>query len=102
MGQDLEDIFKRRMRDGSRRVFDWDRLTPRGFAKQFADFARSHAHNPEQYNTRIIPRALGGAASKGVPGYFLGGPMGISFSETHSPVAEASSATDDFIDSLFY
>jgi hypothetical protein len=98
---DLEDIFVRKLSSGKRAI-DWSRLTPRGFAQQFAHLARNHWTNAASYNTQIAPQVLGKAAKSAVPGVLTGSPTGISASSTYSPGARGASAADSAVDSIFY
>jgi hypothetical protein len=98
---DLEDIFVRKLSSG-KRVMDWSKITPRGFAKQFEQWFANHRWNAAGFNSSIAPRAFSKAASSAVPGWLAGSPTGASASSTYSPGAQGASAADTAVDSLFY
>jgi hypothetical protein len=102
VAHDLEDIWLRKLSNG-KRVMDWSRLTPKGFAQQFEAAFLNHRWNMEGYNTSIAPKALGTAAKSILPGWLYGSPVGASASQNFSPgSAVAGSNADSGIDSLFY
>lgn len=99
---DLDDIWVRKLSSGER-VFDWSRLTPKGFADQMRAAFDNHRWNMEGYNTSIAPEALAKAAKSAVPGWLYGSPLGASASPDFSPgSAVVGNNADSGIDSLFY
>ena len=99
---DLEDIFVRKL-SGGKRVMDWSRLTPKGFAEQMGALFNNHRWNAAGYNTGIAPKALATAAKSIVPGWLYGSPLGASASSDLSPgSAVVGNNADSGIDSLFY
>jgi len=102
VANDLEDIWLRKLSNG-KRVMDWSRLTPKGFAQQFENLFLNHRWNMGGYNTSLAPQALADAGKSIVPGWLYGSPVGASASQDLSPgSAVAGSSADSGIDSLFY
>jgi hypothetical protein len=106
---DLEDIFVRKLSNG-KRVMDWSKITPKGFAKQFGQWFANHRWNAEGFNSSIAPKALAKIVGGTVPGWLVGSPTGASAvpydsatpDANVSPGSKASSKTDDAVDRIFY
>jgi hypothetical protein len=106
---DLEDIFIRKLSNG-KRVIDWSRLTPKGFAQQATQAFRSVA--AKDYRKEFINPGFLGAAGRGISAWRVGSPLGASAKfPSHSdgtrgdsiggPGAQAADAADTGVDKLF-
>lgn len=98
VGEKLEDIFVRKV--GGKRVMDWSRLTPRGFADQVR-VTWNNLRFGSTLKGDVLP-GLGDAAKTAVPGWLVGSPTGASASPDYSPGAVGASKADDLVDSMFY
>jgi hypothetical protein len=67
---DLEDIFIRKLSNG-KRVIDWSRLTPKGFAQQVTETFRSVV--AKDYRKEFISPGLRGSPKSGIPAWLVGG-----------------------------
>jgi len=107
---DLEDIFVRKLSSG-KRVIDWSRLTPKGFAQQMSQAFNNLA--AKELRQDLVTPALKSAAKAWVPGWLVGSPTGSSAGYqpmtpgghpdgdmVTGPGAHAASAADSAVDNL--
>lgn len=106
----LDDIFFRKLSSG-KRVIDWSRLTPKGFAEQVSQTVENVA--VKEFRKDLVMPELKSAAKTWLPAWLVGSPTGASATyqpttpdghpqgdAVSGPGAHVSSAADTGVDHL--